>query len=863
MAKAVISYDKDLPEIPNRQAHLKPDAHLIKKTNQDYETVEHRRPSKMLLVNKLRKTVDKWREDGYPGASFVTQRLFQFWFEEDHLLNNNTFHYYFAQREAVETLVYLIEIEKNHDAKPLIDSFAEIFQVDLLSYNVEHQTTMDGRRQIRRYFPELDSDGLQDIPPENLRRYAFKMATGSGKTYVMAMIIAWSYFHRKMIKDSDLSSNFLVIAPNVIVYQRLEKDFASNRIFYELPLIPPEWSWNMKVILRGESTEPDPGGNLFLTNIHQIHLSREEEWTPANAVDAILGRKPVKDLASFQRSMLDRLKGLSDLVVINDEAHHVHDEELAWNKTLMTLHGCAPKGLSLWLDFSATPKDQNGTYYPWIICDFPLAQAVEDRIVKAPLIVNQVQRVDPETVTKENVTEEYGIWILAALERWREHYDAYEALGPKPVLFIMAEMNAFADEIGKWMTDKKNGTGLKKGEVLIIHTDSKGEITKATLEEARKAARDIDLPTNNIKVIVSVMMLRKGWDVKNVSVVLGLRPFTSKAKILPEQAVGRGLRLMENISPDRTQTLEVMGTKAFEDFVRQLEMEGVGIRTVTKPPEPPIKIQPVQEKIKYDIAIPLTKPVYIHDYKKLSSIDPLSLMPIYEQEELEEEFRIDLKMEFATTETEIHRVVITPGIPPLSQEVLSSIANKVMAEAGLSEVFAELYPIVRAYVAECCFGMKIDLENEKIRNHLRAPLLQQGIARYLARRISDLTSKKKKIEFEEANFKLSETQPFTWRRRHLQCDHTIFNYVATYNDFESDFANFLDRCPDILRFAALAEHFTRFRVDYLSPSGAIKFYYPDFVAVQRVKPDEEINWIIETKGQMYEAVPYKDASIED
>ena len=186
-----------------------------------------------------------------------------------------------------------------------------------------------------------------------------------------------------------------------------------------------------------------------------------------------------------------------------------------------------------------------------------------------------------------------------------------------------------------------------------------------------------------------------------------------------------------------------------------------------------------------------------------------------------------------------------------------------MTEAGLSGVFAELYPIVRAYVAERCFGMKIDLENEKIRNHLRAPMLQQGIARYLARRISDLTSEKKKIEFEEANFKLSETQPFTWRRRHLQCDHTIFNYVATYNDFESDFANFLDRCPDILRFAALAEHFTRFRVDYLSPSGAIKFYYPDFVAVQKTKPDEEINWIIETKGQMYEAVPYKDASIED
>ena len=133
----------------------------------------------------------------------------------------------------------------------------------------------------------------------------------------------------------------------------------------------------------------------------------------------------------------------------------------------------------------------------------------------------------------------------------------------------------------------------------------------------------------------------------------------------------------------------------------------------------------------------------------------------------------------------------------------------------------------------------------------------------MARKISELTAERREIEFEEAKFKLSDTQPFVWRRRHLQCEHTIFNYVATYNDFESDFAKFLDGCPDVLRFAALAEHFTRFRVDYLSPSGAIKFYYPDFVAVQKGKNGKQINWIIETKGQVYEAVAHKEVSIID
>ena len=106
-------------------------------------------------------------------------------------------------------------------------------------------------------------------------------------------------------------------------------------------------------------------------------------------------------------------------------------------------------------------------------------------------------------------------------------------------------------------------------------------------------------------------------------------------------------------------------------------MEGVGIKTVTKPPAPPIKIAPVQEKNKYDITIPLTRPVYLHNYRKLSSIDPGSLNPIYDREELEEEYRISLKMEFATTETEVHKVAIIAGTIPLSQEVLSSITNKV------------------------------------------------------------------------------------------------------------------------------------------------------------------------------------------
>ncbi|MBI3068498.1 MAG: DEAD/DEAH box helicase family protein, partial [Betaproteobacteria bacterium] len=830
----------------------------------------------LLLVDKLRQAVDRWREEGYPGASAVTRRLFEYWFEEDHEVAGFAvpFRYHFCQREAIETLVYLVEIAGNRDAKELVKAYAQVYRRDLVSDSVSFQETMDGRRQIRRYVPELEAEGVQDLPPENLRRYAIKMATGSGKTWVMAMAVVWSHFHKRRVPGSELSTNFLVVAPNVIVYQRLEKDFGSNRIFHELPLVPPEWRpWNQKVILRGESAEPDPSGNLILTNIQQIYESREQEWTPQNAVEALLGKRPNKDLASYQRSTLERLKELKDLVVMNDEAHHVHRPDLVWNQSLMALHASLPKGLAMWLDFSATPKDQNGMYYPWTVCDYPLAQTVEDRIVKAPIIVTKEDDPkqpahDPDRITRDNVTEKYAYWIHAAVQRWKEHYQTYKKLGTKPVLFIMAEKNVYADALGEYLWKTKE-FGLKESEVLVIHTDAAGEITKADLEKARTAARDIDKRENRIKAIVSVMMLREGWDVRAVSVVLGLRPFTAKAEILPEQVIGRGLRLVPDIGPD-TQTLEVLGTrKLLESLRKNLEVEGVGVMTAKSDPPRPIIIEAIRERAAFDIAIPLTKPRLVHNSRKLAELDPLAFDAIYDQNELDEVFRVSLKMEFATTDTEVHRADLAAVMLPIAQELLASITNKVIDRAKLTAAFSQLLPLVRAYVANRCFGRKVDIDAEVARSHLHRLELQEGIAKYLARKISELTVETRPIEFENAGFKLSDTTPFSWRRNlpPLTATRTIFNYVATYNDFERRFAQFLDKAPDVLCFASLGtteqgESGTHFKVDYLKPSGATGFYHPDWVVVQKGKGGE-INWIIESKGRVWEGTDAKDTAITD
>jgi type III restriction enzyme len=164
-------------------------------------------------------------------------------------------------------------------------------------------------------------------------------------------------------------------------------------------------------------------------------------------------------------------------MVINDEAHHVHDEALRWHKTLMEIHESLPNGISLWLDFSATPKTQTGSYYPWIIVDYPLAQAVEDRIVKAPIIVHRVEREDPDpkTITSGNIIVKYGDWINAALARWKEHYKVYSKVGKKPVLFIMVEKNEYADKIAQHLRSREKELGLKDPEkgVLVIHVKTR------------------------------------------------------------------------------------------------------------------------------------------------------------------------------------------------------------------------------------------------------------------------------------------------------------------------------------------------------------------------------------------------------
>src|SRR6266702_626270 len=266
-------------------------------------------------VPALRKLVTEWRDNGYQGITPTTRTLLNHWFFTDHKLSNGQlFKYHEAQREAIETLIYVYEVAKVCSRKDLLEHYAS------------------AQRPVQ--LPGYDE----------FARYCTKMATGSGKTKVMALAIVWQFFNAVRENDQDYAKTFLILAPNVIVFERLKSDFEGGRIFYLDPLIPRELDifWEFDCVMRGDAERAPAEGMLFLTNIQQLYerSARRNNGDDEPAImTEVLGPKPKadvgNDLASFSE-MLSKRTGR--LLVLNDEAHHTHDEENEWNTVIRRLH---------------------------------------------------------------------------------------------------------------------------------------------------------------------------------------------------------------------------------------------------------------------------------------------------------------------------------------------------------------------------------------------------------------------------------------------------------------------------------------------------------------------------------------------
>jgi type III restriction enzyme len=379
------------------------------------------------LVNQIRPRVKAWREAGYPGVTTITRRLLEYWHDPEEFDRRR---FFFCQLEAAETLIWLTE------APP-----------------------------AERVGIEIPGDGGAFL------RRCCKMATGTGKTIVMAMVIAWHILNKVANpQDARFSKNVLVIAPGLTVKQRLAVlEPAAEGNYYEVfSIVPPAFLDKLRQ------------GKVLVRNWHALAWESEEQIRERKSVD----KRGVKSDEAYAREVLGEMANASNLLVINDEAHHAWRvnqeaegkslrardlkdsaaEATVWVGGLDRLH--RSRGILTCYDFSATPfapsgkKSSEETLFGWIVSDFGLNDAIESGLVKTPRVVVRDDAVpdaktyksrlyhiynDPEVKDDLNRRAEpheplpdlvLNAYYLLGYD-WRETWRAWKAAGlPTPPVMI-------------------------------------------------------------------------------------------------------------------------------------------------------------------------------------------------------------------------------------------------------------------------------------------------------------------------------------------------------------------------------------------------------------------------------------------
>jgi type III restriction enzyme len=814
------------------------------------------------LVAKIRQEVFSWREKGYEGASPTTVSLLRHWFDTHHLLEqaNGTlspFSYYFAQREAVETVIWLYEVRKARD------------KYDLLRFDASGAV----------------SAGMF---PEDWPRYVSKLATGAGKTKVLSLLIAWSFFHKLYEKDSTLSRNFLVVAPNIIVLDRLRTDFDGLKIFFNDPILPPNgfngqnWRDDFQITLHIQDDVRiiRPTGNIFLTNIHRVYLGDVPEPTLEDDdlrdyfFNDAFGPKPVGKTTDSNTDLGEIIREIEELAVFNDEAHHIHDPRMAWFKSIEDIHHrmlLKDSRLSLQIDVTATPKHTNGSIFVQTVSDYPLVEAIHQNVVKHPVLPDEVSRARLHEKTSAIFTERYDDYLKLGVEEWRKSYKEHEQLGKKAVLFVMVDDTKNCDEVGEYL--QKICPELEGG-VLVIHTKNNGEISesasgknKEELEKLRKESNEIDSWKSPYKAIVSVLMLKEGWDVRNVTVICGLRAYAAQSNILPEQTLGRGLRRMYFGNDAVKETVSVLGTGAFMDFVESIQSEGVTFERVpmgggSQRQDSLIVEVDTENKEKdldaLDIQLPKLTRRYQREFKNLEEIDPskilarrLTLKSFTPDEIRDIVFKTML-------DSELHHTIRLDGTGPADyRSVVAFFTRNLLKDLRLVGGYDILYGKVKTFIREHLFeGDPVNLEDAVVLRNLSEPEAGKVLYDSFKAAINKLTITETGTTRIEDRIKLKEMRPFrTEYRPHLDAKKSIFNKVvaeANSGGLELKFAAFLEKAPDVQahtkNYLALG-----FKLDYVKADGDLSNYVPDFI----VRTTDGVIWLVETKGRQELDLPRK------
>jgi type III restriction enzyme len=801
------------------------------------------------LVADLRKRVKEWRDKHYDGASNTSKALLNWWFNEEHNLydingNANSFKYYFAQREALETVVWLYEVAKVKD------------KYDLIRYNSTGVLS-----------PAMFS--------EDWLRFVVKMATGAGKTKVMSLMIAWAYFHRKYEPESRLAKNFLLISPNVIVFERIKNDFEGLKIFFTDPVLPDNgyqgqnWQDDFQITLhlQDELRTVSDTGNIFLTNIHRVFEGniQEPNVDDEDTSAYFLGHKPVTKTNDSTVDLGMIVRDIDELIVINDEAHHIHDENMAWFKSILDIDNRLKQkgsGLALQLDVTATPKKNDGSIFVQTISDYPLVEAIHQRIVKNPVVPDAASRGKLKENQSALFSEKYRDYINLGLEEWQKTYNTLKPMGKKSILFIMTDDTKNCDEVADYI---RTSFADLRDSVLVIHTNRSGEISESVtgknkdeLDLLRKQANEIDSWESPFKVIVSVMMLKEGWDVKNVTTIVGLRPYAADSKILPEQTLGRGLRRMFFGRNDVEEYVSVVGTPAFMDFVESIKGEGVILEKRAMGhglgPISPVVIEvdkdnPNKNIEKLDIELPVMTPRIQREYKNLSDLDVSSFGNLrLKVKEFSEEEKREIVFKDVVDEKTHHTTILSGEIEPDYQSVVGFFAQVVMRELRLFGCYDILFGKVKEFIQNYLFDSPVDLSDLNVLRNLSEVEYIKLIKDTFKKEINDLTIQDSGDTEIKNYIKISDARPFVVNdKSYLLPKKSVFNRIVGDSNFELTFSEFLENSEDVISFAKNFQNkeASALRIEYKNSEGLIATYYPDFF----VKLNDKTIYIIETKGR--------------
>jgi len=881
------------------------------------------RNASLVLAGRISSLVNSDFENGslLEKVTPVTAELLKFWFSEEFCSTRNK-NFHIGQRQAILNIIYLHEVLRVENVLSMYNLVSE----DLTAFvNIENLA------KEKYQYP----------------KYAVKMATGTGKTWVMHAILIWQILNSKYEQkySGRYTRNFLIIAPGLIVYERLldafcgrarrgeeTRDFSSCDYLLNRELfIPPAYQEEIFCFVQNNTASKEEGigkkttgeGIIAITNWHLFENQTEDEDSEDNdssLVNSLLKVRPGKSAGNdlsvldgrfLRGSELGYLADLPDLMIINDEAHHIHEvkrggevEEVEWQKSLDEI--AKKKGSSFFqIDFSATPFATVGSgnntgkyFFPHIVVDFDLTTAMRKGLVKTLLIdkrqeLTELNDLNYKAERDENnkvigLSDGQRLMLRAGLTKLEKLEKDFLKIDDKknPKMLIVCEDTKVSPFVESFLKEE----GIAEEDIVKIDSNSKGEVSEKEWTDIKMNLFDID-KFKSPKIIVSVLMLREGFDVNNICVIVPLR--ASNAPILLEQTIGRGLRLMwreaeyqdikredrekvlvKRVSPNSyLDMLSIIEHPAFIGFYNELLEEGLaGVEEdgglLVNSAGDLLNVGLKENYEDYELFWPNIIKDSDEEIEDSSIyLDDLSPFTLYSLDRLRSFLAKDgesfISQEL-TTKTIFGKYVVTANLftsqsyNEYLQKIIGIIINRYLRVSshkdsrlpGLQINQAATAAVIDKFIRTRLFGTVFNPMNGYDWKILLAKngLVTEHIVKEAAKAINNISLRIKSTEAEVEYINFSCVKSLRMREAFSQeLVKTIYkrtSFPSHGGRLEKSFEVFLDKDGEVLSFIKIDEsqHFFA-RIFYIRKDGHLASYHPDFIVCT-----EDYMYIIETKG---------------